>query len=65
MLERPDPSQKSSIRLRHALELLHNRHVAELGNQLARAGQFADPVRLTPTYIRKPEAEEKFEAARK
>jgi tRNA threonylcarbamoyladenosine biosynthesis protein TsaB len=38
--------------------------VAELGNQLARAGQFADPVRLTPIYIRKPEAEEKFEQRR-
>jgi tRNA threonylcarbamoyladenosine biosynthesis protein TsaB len=35
--------------------------VAELGAQLARDGQFADPMRLTPIYIRKPEAEEKFE----
>jgi hypothetical protein len=26
---------------------------------------FADPDRLTPLYIRKPEAEEKWEAARK
>ena len=38
--------------------------VAELGNRLARAGHFADPVRLTPIYIRKPEAEEKFEERR-
>jgi tRNA threonylcarbamoyladenosine biosynthesis protein TsaB len=38
--------------------------VAELGNRLARAGQFADPVRLAPIYIRKPEAEEKFEERR-
>ena len=36
--------------------------VAELGERLARTGQFADPMRLTPIYIRKPEAEEKFEA---
>lgn len=35
--------------------------VAELGAHLAREGQFADPMRLTPIYIRKPEAEEKFE----
>jgi tRNA threonylcarbamoyladenosine biosynthesis protein TsaB len=35
--------------------------VAELGARMARAGQFADPMRLTPIYIRKPEAEEKFE----
>ena len=36
--------------------------VAALGAEMARAGAFADPVRLTPIYIRKPEAEEKFEA---
>ena len=35
--------------------------VAELGARLAREGQFADPMRLTPIYIRRPEAEEKFE----
>jgi tRNA threonylcarbamoyladenosine biosynthesis protein TsaB len=39
--------------------------VAELGHQLARAGEFADPVRLTPIYIRKPEAEEKFDERRR
>jgi tRNA threonylcarbamoyladenosine biosynthesis protein TsaB len=38
--------------------------VAELGYEMARAGEFADPVRLTPTYIRRPEAEEKFDAKR-
>jgi tRNA threonylcarbamoyladenosine biosynthesis protein TsaB len=36
--------------------------VAELGAAMARANQFADPMTLTPIYIRKPEAEEKFEA---
>ena len=36
--------------------------VGELGALLARDGQVADPMRLTPIYIRKPEAEEKFEA---
>jgi tRNA threonylcarbamoyladenosine biosynthesis protein TsaB len=36
--------------------------VAALGAGMARAGEFADPVRLTPIYLRKPEAEEKFEA---
>jgi tRNA threonylcarbamoyladenosine biosynthesis protein TsaB len=36
--------------------------VADLGSRLARAGSFADPMSLTPIYIRRPEAEEKFEA---
>lgn len=35
--------------------------VAELGDRMARAGAFADPMTLTPIYIRRPEAEEKFE----
>ena len=35
--------------------------VAALGAEMARAGHFADAARLTPTYIRKPEAEEKYE----
>jgi tRNA threonylcarbamoyladenosine biosynthesis protein TsaB len=35
--------------------------VAKLGAAMARADEFADPMRLAPTYIRKPEAEEKFE----
>jgi tRNA threonylcarbamoyladenosine biosynthesis protein TsaB len=39
--------------------------VAMLGEVMARKGEYADPDRLTPIYIRKPEAEEKFEAARK
>ena len=34
--------------------------VVEIGNALAREGQFTEPDRLTPTYIRRPEAEEKF-----
>ncbi len=38
--------------------------VARLGLILAAAGQFADPDRLTPIYLRKPEAEEKYEALR-
>jgi tRNA threonylcarbamoyladenosine biosynthesis protein TsaB len=37
------------------------RVVAEIGGQLARAGQFSDPDRFAPIYIRKPEAEEKWE----
>ncbi|HEX3357246.1 MAG TPA: tRNA (adenosine(37)-N6)-threonylcarbamoyltransferase complex dimerization subunit type 1 TsaB [Tepidisphaeraceae bacterium] len=36
--------------------------VATLGMQLARNGKFADPFKLTPTYIRRPEAEEKADA---
>jgi tRNA threonylcarbamoyladenosine biosynthesis protein TsaB len=36
--------------------------VAEIGWALARAGRFADAAALTPIYIRKPEAEEKYEA---
>ena len=35
--------------------------VAELGWHLARAGHYTDPDRLTPTYLRRPEAEEKWE----
>jgi tRNA A37 threonylcarbamoyladenosine modification protein TsaB len=34
--------------------------VAECGWAMARAGRFADPLRLTPLYVRLPEAEEKF-----
>ena len=35
--------------------------VARLGYALARAGHFTDADRLTPTYLRRPEAEEKWE----
>lgn len=38
--------------------------VAELGYAMARAGRFTEADRLTPTYIRRPEAEEKWEAKR-
>jgi len=34
--------------------------VVEVGDLLARQGQFTDPDRLTPIYIRRPEAEEKL-----
>jgi tRNA threonylcarbamoyladenosine biosynthesis protein TsaB len=37
--------------------------VAEIGFAMARAGEFTDPQTLTPLYIRRPEAEEKFEAS--
>jgi tRNA threonylcarbamoyl adenosine modification protein YeaZ len=33
--------------------------VAKLGHAMARAGEFSDPDRLAPIYIRRPEAEEK------
>ena len=33
--------------------------VARLGMQMARQGEFADPYRLVPIYLRRPEAEEK------
>jgi tRNA threonylcarbamoyladenosine biosynthesis protein TsaB len=36
--------------------------VARLGFATAASGHFIDPDRLTPIYIRKPEAEEKFDA---
>jgi tRNA threonylcarbamoyladenosine biosynthesis protein TsaB len=39
--------------------------VATIGHAMARRGEFADPQRLTPIYIRRPEAEEKWEAGRK
>lgn len=38
--------------------------VAALGFDLARAGRFTDATRLIPTYIRRPEAEEKYEQLR-
>jgi len=36
--------------------------VAEVGYAMARRGEWADPHRLTPVYVRRPEAEEKLEA---
>jgi tRNA threonylcarbamoyladenosine biosynthesis protein TsaB len=35
--------------------------VAAIGARMGRERRFTDPMRLTPVYIRKPEAEEKFE----
>jgi len=35
--------------------------VAEVGHAMARRGEFVDPDRLTPVYVRRPEAEEKLE----
>ncbi len=37
--------------------------VARIGNAMARRGEFADLDKLTPIYIRRPEAEEKWDAA--
>ncbi|HEY2589066.1 MAG TPA: tRNA (adenosine(37)-N6)-threonylcarbamoyltransferase complex dimerization subunit type 1 TsaB [Tepidisphaeraceae bacterium] len=39
--------------------------VASEGVRLSAAGAFTDPDRLTPIYIRKPEAEEKWEQGRR
>lgn len=39
--------------------------VAHVGARLAANGNFADPLRLVPTYIRLPEAEEKWAAAQR
>ena len=39
--------------------------VAKIGIEMARRGEFADPFKLTPVYIRKPEAEEKADAGKK
>jgi tRNA threonylcarbamoyladenosine biosynthesis protein TsaB len=36
--------------------------VAKIGWQIARSGGFCDVLKLVPIYIRRPEAEEKFEA---
>jgi tRNA A37 threonylcarbamoyladenosine modification protein TsaB len=35
--------------------------VARIGVEMARHGDFADPFRLAPIYIRRPEAEEKLQ----
>jgi tRNA threonylcarbamoyladenosine biosynthesis protein TsaB len=35
---------------------------AKIGERMAQRGEFTDPFKLTPIYIRKPEAEEKWEA---
>jgi tRNA threonylcarbamoyladenosine biosynthesis protein TsaB len=37
--------------------------VAKIGGEMARRGEFVDPFKLTPIYVRKPEAEEKREMA--
>jgi len=37
------------------------RVVAQVGSNMARAGEFSDPDTFAPIYIRKPEAEEKWE----
>jgi tRNA threonylcarbamoyladenosine biosynthesis protein TsaB len=39
--------------------------VAKLGLAMSNRGEFADPDRLSPIYIRRPEAEEKFDALRR
>ncbi|HEV8605816.1 MAG TPA: tRNA (adenosine(37)-N6)-threonylcarbamoyltransferase complex dimerization subunit type 1 TsaB [Tepidisphaeraceae bacterium] len=36
--------------------------LARIGGEMARAGEFVDPYRLEPIYIRAPEAQEKMEA---
>ena len=41
----------------------HAAVVAKIGHAMARRGEFADPHGLTPIYIRKSEAEEKWEAS--
>jgi tRNA threonylcarbamoyladenosine biosynthesis protein TsaB len=41
------------------------RVVAQIGGAMAREGQFSDPDRFAPIYIRKPEAEEKWEQQQK
>jgi tRNA threonylcarbamoyladenosine biosynthesis protein TsaB len=39
--------------------------VATIGHTRARRGEFADAQRLAPIYLRRPEAEEKFESLKK
>jgi hypothetical protein len=39
--------------------------VATIGHAMARRGEFTDAQRLAPIYIRRPEAEEKFESLKK
>lgn len=39
-------------------------NVAQIGRQMSRANQFTDADRLTPAYVRLPEAEEKWNALR-
>jgi tRNA threonylcarbamoyladenosine biosynthesis protein TsaB len=39
--------------------------VVRIGCEMAQRGEFADPYRLTPIYIRRPEAEEKADALTK
>ena len=38
--------------------------VADIGHAMARRGEFVEPDRLAPVYVRKPEAEEKYDALR-
>jgi tRNA threonylcarbamoyladenosine biosynthesis protein TsaB len=39
--------------------------VATIGHTMSRRGEFADAQRLAPIYLRRPEAEEKFESLKK
>ncbi len=39
--------------------------VATIGHAMARRGEFAEAQQLTPVYLRRPEAEEKYEQGRK
>src|SRR3954452_25254237 len=48
------------IVLRSELWQARARAVVEVGGELARRGQFTDPDKLVPVYIRGPEAEEKL-----
>jgi hypothetical protein len=38
---------------------------AMIGTEMARRNEFADPMTLSPIYIRRPEAEEKWDASSK
>jgi tRNA threonylcarbamoyladenosine biosynthesis protein TsaB len=57
--DREDPS---ILVTSHELWRARASSVARIGHEMARRNEFADPDRLTPVYIRLPEAEEKWRA---
>ena len=57
-----DLGDKSLIQTPPELWQARASEVAKLGWELASGGEFADAMKLTPLYVRAPEAEEKFDA---
>src|SRR5439155_19403994 len=58
------PADASIVVTSQGLWRARARVVAQVGIEMSRRGEFADPYQLTPLYIRRPEAEEKADHAK-